>query len=104
MDSKIAVDIAKTLVKDEEKAYGLTDDRLWLRDNLFAQTTDQFRAAHMEGNIDTVHYPPKTSDKGLAPVDNGPGARVKGKIGELQENHLESDDNMEAWEGKHPIN
>ena len=100
MDRPIAVKIAKVLVEDEEKNYpGEIADKLWLGDNLDAQCTKEYRAKMNEGNIHVMHYPPKTSDKGLAPVDNGAGRAIQKSIGDLQEEWLESDDNMEMWEG-----
>lgn len=98
VDRNVAVQIAKALCEDEKKISDDDCEKVWLGDNLDAQCTLQYRQAMMEGNMTVLHYPPKTSDKGLAPVDNGAGRAVTQKIGELQEEWLENDENMEAWE------
>ena len=82
VDSKTAVAITEGRVKGGEAAYGLEDDRLWIGDNLHAQCTPEFKAATGKFCGVVRHYPPKTSDKGCAPVDNGAGAAIKAKVGE----------------------
>merc|ERR1711865_1263624 len=90
---------ADSLAEDEEKAYGLDNERIWFGDRLDAQSTPEFRTRMWEKAKTRVFlYPGATSDKGLAPVDNGLGAYVKYKISQLQEDWLENDSNMDKWE------
>ena len=90
--------ITTGFLEDEKKAYGDKEPGLWLGDNLDCQTRPEFRAQMAEGNFLVKCYPPGTSDKGPAPVDNGMGAQWKAKIGELQERDLEDDVFAEKWD------
>ena len=100
VDKAILTEITEFFIEFEKStSYGIEKEALWLGDNLHCQTRPEFRAQMREGMNATVkHYPPKTSDKGCAPVDNGLGAMWKAKIGEIQEVWLENDDNALKWD------
>ena len=98
VDRPTLAEITKGFLKDEEDAYGIKEPGLWLGDNLDCQTRPEFRAQMAEGNFLVKNYPPGTSDKGPAPVDNGMGKAWKAKSGELQERDLEDEVFADSWD------
>ena len=99
VDSRVLSEITQALGEDQAKSYGLEEEMLWLGDNLHCQTTSEYRTEMRNFCNGLVkNYPPNTSDKGMAPVDNGLGFMVKHEIGVEQEKWLENEDNMIKWE------
>lgn len=100
VDRAVLSEITKAFIEHEiQTSYGIDKEALWVGDNLECQTRPEFRSQMKEGMNATVkHYPPKTSDKGCAPVDNGLGGMWKAKIGEIQEAWLENDENALKWD------
>ena len=91
VDRPTLAEITKGFLKDEEDAYGTKEPGLWLGDNLDCQTRPEFRAQMAEGNFLVKNYPPGTSDKGPAPVDNGMGKAWKDDLEEEEEEENEAE-------------
>jgi hypothetical protein len=67
-------------------------------DNLHAQTTDDFKAK-LQSQSTHPHYLPAGFTDQTQPIDDGYGALVKLYISRKLDDWLESDDNLEKWEG-----
>lgn len=99
VDRRILSEITRDLLEFEKEAYPDDDDEgVWLGDNLDCQTRPEYRAQFAAAGYVVKNYPPGTSDKGPAPVDNGLGAEWKARIGVLQEMDLEDDDFALRWD------
>ena len=97
VDSQVLFEITHALGEDQATAHGLEEEMLG--DNLHCQTTSEY-CTEMRNFCNGLirNYLPNTSDKGMAPVNNGLGFMVKHNIGVVQEKCLENEDDMVKWE------
>ena len=98
VDTEVMVQIAKDFVEHVRRVHG----DLWVLlfcDNLNAHLNPEVKRIFYEGKVFILYFPPNTTES-IQLIDADYGCSVRINVGNLLDKWLESDTNMEKWEGK----